>query len=200
MSIFIHHGGIKSYLKKCPISSLLILTNTVMYLITVFMKGNFTLNLVKLGGLVPSLIKYEEEYYRLLAPIFLHGSFIHYLMNTFFGIMVISAGLERLIGSFRYLIIYICTGLISSLFVFYFEDPVSLTVGASGAIYGVMGCFLYIIFLKPHLLDTYEQRYVRSLLLINLIFTFFAPSISILGHLGGLIGGLVISPLFFIKE
>ena len=204
MSIFFHRGGFKTFIKKCPITSFLIIVNTVMFLITVFMKGEFNENLVKLGGLVPILVRYNNEYYRMFAAMFLHGSFLHYLLNTFFGLMIISAGLEKLIGSFKYFIIYISTGLVSSIFVVYFakdfESLWTLTIGASGAIYGVMGCFLYILFFKGHLMQTFEQRYIRNLLIINLIFTFIAPSISILGHLGGLIGGLVISPLFLYME
>jgi|SRR5690554_966485 len=204
MSIFFHRGGFKTFIKKCPITSFLIIVNTVMFLITVFMKGEFNENLVKLGGLVPILVRYNNEYYRMFAAMFLHGSFLHYLLNTFFGLMIISAGLEKLIGSFKYFIIYISTGLVSSIFVVYFakdfESLWTLTIGASGAIYGVMECFLYILFFKRHLIQIFEQRYIRNLLIINLIFTFIAPSISILGHLGGLIGGLVISPLFLYME
>lgn len=199
MSIFIHRGGFKEYIKKCPITSLLILANTVMYLISVFIVDNYD----SLGGLRPYLVKYFGEYYRLFATMFLHGTFLHYAMNTFFGLMIISAALERLIGSFRYFFIYIISGLISSIFVYFYyinRIPNLLTIGASGAIYGVMGCFLYIIFLKGYLLNRYEQRYIFNLLLINIIFTFIVPRISVVGHLGGLIGGLLISPVILYKK
>jgi rhomboid protease GluP len=166
------------------------------------MKGGNVENLVKLGGLVPLFVRYFDEYYRLFTTMFLHGSLIHFLMNNFFGLLIICAGLERLIGSFRYFFIYLLSGLISSLFIVFIQDPLSLTVtvGASGAIYGVMGCFLYIIFFKSHLLSIIDQRYIRNLLIINLIFTFIYPSVSILGHLGGLLGGLLLSPLFLYNK
>ncbi len=202
MSIFFHYGNFKSYLKKCPITSIFILINTVLYIASVFMKGGNVENLVKLGGLVPLFVRYFDEYYRLFTTMFLHGSLIHFLMNNFFGLLIICAGLERLIGSFRYFFIYLLSGLISSLFIVFIQDPLSLTVtvGASGAIYGVMGCFLYIIFFKSHLLSIIDQRYIRNLLIINLIFTFIYPSVSILGHLGGLLGGLLLSPLFLYNK
>lgn len=203
MSVFIHRGGFKEYIKKCPITSLFILANTVMYIISVVLPGDFIDNLVKLGGLVPFIVRLTNEYYRLFTTIFLHGSFLHYAMNTFFGLLIISAALERLIGSFRYFFIYIISGLASSVFIYLYyidRDPITLTIGASGAIYGVMGCFLYIIFLKGYLLNNFEQRYIRNLLLINIVFTFLVPGISKIGHLGGLIGGLLVSPLFLYKK
>ena len=66
MSIFIHRGGFKEYIKKCPITSLLILANTVMYLISVFIVDNYD----SLGGLRPYLVKY-------------FGSIIVYCDNVF---------------------------------------------------------------------------------------------------------------------
>ncbi|HEY8365036.1 MAG TPA: rhomboid family intramembrane serine protease [Haloplasmataceae bacterium] len=206
MSIFLNYGNFKSFIKRCPVTSFFMLVNTVLFILSIIMADfsfsgdKFTEALVDLGGLAPVLVFAYKEYYRLLVTLFLHGSVLHYLFNTFFGLMVVCAGLEKLIGSWRYFLVYIITGLFSSVVVLYTTGDYTLTIGASGAIYGVMGIFLYVIFFKRHLLSIVDQKYIISLVAINLLFTFLWPSISIVGHLGGLAGGLILAPLLLIKE
>lgn len=192
MSIFLHYGDIKTLIKKCPMTCLLILVNTI-FLIATFLSGGFGLgNLFRLGGLVPYYV-FEGEYYRLFITMFLHGSLIHFLLNTFFGLLILGAGLEKVIGSVKFLLIYLFSGLISSIFVLFFSNIATLTIGASGAVFGVMGAFLFIIFYKKELLSYADKIYIRNLLVMNLIFTFLAPSISKPGHIGGLIAGFILS-------
>ncbi len=219
MSIFFHYGNLNRLIKRCPVTCTLILINTLFLIVCVITGGYFGAfsieNLTRLGGLVPFFVIEFKQYHRLILPMFLHGSVIHYLFNTFFGLLILSAGLEKLLGSLKFTIIYLLSGLISSIIVllssapyFIFNNfevlnrfsrfltyPFSLTIGASGAIYGVLGTFLYIIVYQRDLLNYQDQSYVRTLLIINIIFTFIAPSISLYGHLGGLLGGFLIGTI-----
>ncbi|NLG82952.1 MAG: rhomboid family intramembrane serine protease [Bacilli bacterium] len=190
MSIFFHYGNWRRIIRRCPVTTVIVLINTVMFLLTIIKGGFNSITLIKLGALYPPLVTEAHEYYRLLTATFLHGSVFHFLSNILFGIIIISAGLEKLIGSWRFLIVYIASGILSSIVVTLVGGN-SITVGASGSIFGVMGTFLIIIVYKTHLLTYQDQDYVKKLLLINLIFTFLGPNISIPGHLGGLLGGLI---------
>jgi membrane associated rhomboid family serine protease len=96
----------------------------------------------------------------------------------------VGAPVEQAIGRWRFLALYLVSGLAGSAGAILF-DPHALTVGASGAIFGILGAALIL---------EWQQNYVLGgqalgLLVVNLVLTFAIPSISIGGHLGGLAGG-----------
>lgn len=192
MSVFFHND-IKGIINKCPITSIFILANCLFFIYTILTGGFTTINLYRLGGLI-SFAVLNGEYYRFLTAMFLHGSIMHFIFNIFFGLLILGAGLEKVIGSVKFFFIYMLSGLISGYSVVMFSR--ALTVGASGAIFGVLGALIYIALYKKHLLSYTDRVYVRNLLLINLFFTVITPFISISGHVGGLIGGFLLSFIF----
>jgi len=194
MSIFFHYGDWRRFIRRCPVTTLIVLINTIMFLLTIIKGGFNSSTLIELGALYPPLVTEGHQYYRLITATFLHGSVFHFLSNILFGVIIISAGLEKLIGSWRFLIVYIGSGIISSIVVTLIGGN-AITIGASGSIFGVMGTFLIIIVYKTHMLTYSDQDYIKKLLIINLILTFFGPNISIPGHLGGLLGGLIFGAL-----
>jgi rhomboid protease GluP len=161
-------------------------------LIVTYLFGGFTTAvLLKLGAIFPPYIIDNQEYHRLILAMFLHGSIIHFLMNNFV-LYQLGAYLERLIGSINYLILYMVSGLISSIVITYFGEVMSITIGASGAIYGVMAGLLMLTFIRTHWFSDHQIRNIRQLMILNVIFTFIVPNISIFGHLGGLVAGLLL--------
>lgn len=181
----------KTYFLFHPVNSILIGINTIMLLIT-YISGGFSVsNLLDLGAIFPPYIIDNSEYYRLVLAMFLHGSVLHFLMNNFV-LYQLGAYLERLIGSRNYIILYMVSGLISSLVITYFGDAMSVTIGASGAIYGVMAALLMLTFIRNHWFSAPQVRSIRQLMIVNVLFTFIVPNISIFGHLGGLVTGLLL--------
>ena len=131
-------------------------------------------NLVGLG---------EGEWYRLLTAAFLHYGPIHLGMNML-ALWWIGRPLEDWLGPFRYLLLYLVSGLAGSAGAL-IASPGAVTVGASGAIFGILGAAIVL---------ERQQTYVLggsaiTLLVVNLAFTFAVPGISIGGHLGGAAGG-----------
>jgi len=112
MSIFFHHGSIKSFIKSSPISTILVIINTIAFIATLIYPYITGTSLLDLGAVYYGAI-YYEEYYRLLTAMFLHDGFFHFFFNILFGILIISAGLEKLIGSLRFFIVYFVSGLFS---------------------------------------------------------------------------------------
>jgi len=204
MSIFQNQTSFKEYTKEHPITTVILLANTLMLFVTFFLSVRYgggiaqfsPRALIELGGLVPYYVTELGEYHRLIAAMFLHGNLLHFLANAIIGIYVLSAGLEKLLGSLKFLGIYILGGIGASLVVLFTNDPISLTIGASGAIFAVLGSLLYIIIYREDMLTLQEKQTIKTLIFLNIIFTFLGPNISIAGHLGGFAVGFLLSYVF----
>ncbi len=83
------------------------------------------------------------------------------------------------------------TGLLASFAVYTLGDPNVVTVGASGAIFGIIGTLFIMTYLKPYYFNPYFVRSIRSLTFINVALTFIIPQVSFYGHIGGLLSGIV---------
>lgn len=194
-SVFKRSGGLDVFWKTSPVTSIIIIINTVVLLLTLVTGGFSTANLDKLGGLTVNGIL-DGEYYRFFTAAFLHGSLMHYISNTIIGLIVLSSGLERVIGKKKFAIIYFSSLILSSIVVYYYSfffQPGALTIGASGAIFGVLGCLLYITINKSELLFPQEIQSIRMLVIIQIVFTMLSANISIPGHIGGFTAGFLIS-------
>ena len=108
--------------------------------------------------------------------------------------------MEKILGKIKFLILYLISGLISSLTVVFIGSPNVVTVGASGSIFGIMGALFIMTFMKNNFLNIQTIKSIRYLTFINIFFTLLIPSISVEGHLGGLISGLIIYYLFSIQK
>jgi membrane associated rhomboid family serine protease len=163
---------------------------------SIYQNGALLANGVKVGETLvglpahvgfPNLVGVAHgEWWRMLSAAFLHYGPFHLLLNMlalwWFGSM-----LEQRIGSGRFLAIYIVSGLAGSAGALML-DPTTPTVGASGAIFGVLGAGL--------VMEQFQRDYVfggsaLGVIVINLVFTFSIANISIGGHIGGLLGGAV---------
>jgi membrane associated rhomboid family serine protease len=126
----------------------------------------------------------DGEVWRLLTAGFLHAGFAHLFFNMY-SLYILGSLLEPAVGRLRFAIIYFVS-LFAGSFGALIAAPNTLTVGASGAIFGVMGAT--IVVLRSRGLSVMESG-LGIWLLLNLGITFIIPGISIGGHIGGLIGG-----------
>jgi membrane associated rhomboid family serine protease len=126
------------------------------------------------------------EWYRLITGGFLHAGVLHIAMNMF-ALWILGSQLERVMGAARFVVVYMSALLVGSFGVMLLS-PHDLTVGASGAIFGLFGYAL--AYQLGHRINIMQSG-LGMVLLINLGFTFGVPGISIGGHLGGLAGGFV---------
>ena len=125
------------------------------------------------------------DYWRLFSAMFLHYGPIHLGLNML-ALWWFGAAVEQVLGRGRYLLLYIVSGLAGSAGALLFA-PESLTVGASGAIFGILGAAFVLERQRMYVLG----GGALSIIVLNLAFTFFIPGISIGGHIGGLIGGAI---------
>jgi membrane associated rhomboid family serine protease len=124
------------------------------------------------------------EYYRLFTAMFMHYGLLHLLTNMW-ALWILGRALEAMLGPGRFLALYVVCGLGGSVASYVFQ-PDALSAGASTAIFGLFSA-LFITLRKLKL----STSGVVPLIIINLIFTFSVPGISIAGHVGGLVTGLV---------
>ncbi|MDH6608706.1 membrane associated rhomboid family serine protease [Streptomyces sp. SAI-208] len=125
------------------------------------------------------------QYYRLVTSLFVHQEIWHIGFNML-SLWWLGGPLEAALGRARYLAVYLVSGLAGSALAYLLAGPVTQTLGASGAIFGLFGATAV---LMRRL--NYDLRPIIALLVINLIFTFGWSSISWQAHIGGLVAGLV---------
>jgi membrane associated rhomboid family serine protease len=125
----------------------------------------------------------EGEWWRMLTAAFLHGNLIHLGMNMLL-LWWIGAPVEQALGRGRFLALYVASALAGSAGAL-IASPNAFTVGASGAIFGILGAALVFERQGLHVLG----GSALSIIVLNLVLTFAVPNISIGGHLGGLVGG-----------
>lgn len=136
------------------------------------------------------------EIYRLITSTFLHASLLHLLFNMY-ALYIIGNQLENYIGKIKFLIVYLVSAISGSLMSCVFTTGIS--VGASGAIFGLLGSLLYFGYHYRLYLGSVLKSQIIPLILINLIFGFMDPRIDNACHIGGLIGGYLTTMALGIK-
>lgn len=131
------------------------------------------------------------EYWRLFTPIFLHGGLLHIAFNSYF-LFIVGPQVERAFGQLRFLLLYMLAGLGGVLFGYFFSRYNSL--GASGALFGLMGGLAAFVFRNQEMLSDSKARLgsLARLIGINLLFG-LTPGIDNWAHLGGLLIGAGLS-------
>jgi membrane associated rhomboid family serine protease len=137
------------------------------------------------GALYGPLVA-SGDWYRLITAAFLHYGPIHLGLNML-ALWWIGRPLEDYLGPLRYLLLYLVAGLAGSAGAL-IMNPTAVTVGASGAIFGILGAAIVLERQRIYVLG----GSAITLLVVNLAFTFAVPGISIGGHLGGLAGGALV--------
>lgn len=135
------------------------------------------------------------QWWRLIASIFLHGGLIHLIANMI-GLLFVGIFLEPLLGKIRYAAIYLITGIIASCVSLWWHTT-GVSVGASGAIFGLYGFFLALLLLKVFPPQMSKVFLLSTLLFIgyNLLMGLFG-GIDNAAHIGGLVSGFIIGLIF----
>ncbi len=182
--------------RKPYVTYALLAINILLFIIMVFVSGDGiygfqTETLVKFGGNVKSLVL-NGEYWRLIASAFLHDGFLHLICNMY-ALYVLGIQLENFFGKTRFAIIYLFSAITGNLLSLVFADPNVVSIGASGAIFGLFGSLLYFGYYYRVYLGTVLRTQIVPVILINLLFGIVTPGIDNAAHIGGLIGGVFIS-------
>lgn len=178
--------------KKIVVTNVLIAINIFAFFISYILSDfNFSAyNLLRMGGL-NSLLVQSGEIWRLITSGFLHGGILHLLFNMY-SLYLIGTQIENFIGKGKYLTIYfismITAGLMSCVI-----TPNVVSVGASGALFGLLGSLVYFGFHYRLYLGSVLKNQIIPLILLNLVLGFTMSGIDNAAHIGGLIGGLLVA-------
>ncbi|MCY6370956.1 rhomboid family intramembrane serine protease [Clostridium ganghwense] len=179
--------------KKSIITISLISINVLMYIITAIFSRNILDSdirvLIYFGAKVNELIS-RGEYYRLVTAMFLHGGLVHLVLNMY-SLYALGPLVEKVYGKIKYIIIYFAAGIVSSIFSYLFSEGVS--IGASGAIFGLLGAALVFAFKMRDRIGKGMVTNILSVIGINIFIGLTLPNIDNFGHLGGVIGGILVS-------
>ncbi|MHB0885702.1 MAG: rhomboid family intramembrane serine protease [Bacillota bacterium] len=163
--------------------------NVVVWAVTDILGRGDPQALIRFGAKYDVLI-WSGQYWRLITPIFLHAGLIHLSLNSY-ALYSLGIGVELLYGRARFLVIYLVAGVISTVTSLIFSS--SLSVGASGAIFGLFGAFVYFALVNRRRIGPGVWSAILPPLLINLGFGLVNPGIDNYAHVGGLLGGLGMS-------
>ncbi|HET9368315.1 MAG TPA: rhomboid family intramembrane serine protease [Candidatus Udaeobacter sp.] len=183
-----------SQLRITPAVLTLILLNAVAFLFEISAGDlNDPEVLHRVGALEPYAVVVQGEYWRLFTALFLHGGFTHLLFNIF-ALYILGPPLERSIGTLRFTVCYLVSGLASSagvvgLTVLGFVEVAQL-VGASGCIMGIVGAWAGFLLRHRHAPQA-KQRLgnVVMIIVIQVAFDLSTPQVSMAAHLCGLVAG-----------
>jgi len=190
--------------KKTPYITYIIMgISVLLYLMTSIFGANFIDQnpnvLYKFGALVNiNSIDNYIQLYRLITSVFLHGSIMHLICNMY-SLYIIGPQLESFFGRIKFIIIYILSGVIGNLLTLAFLQNNVVSVGASGALFGLLGALIYFGYHYRVYLGSVIKSQIIPLIILNLIIGFIAPGINNFAHIGGLIGGVLIAKSVGVK-
>jgi membrane associated rhomboid family serine protease len=170
-----------------PATLVLVALNVLVYIVTVVQGAGLNApggRLIQDGALQGAAVS-NGDWWRLVTAMFLHASVLHIAFNMF-ALYWLGSIVETALGTWRYLLVYFASGLAGSAGALVLSGPYAVTVGASGAIFGLLGALLVLEYLATGSL----AGQAMTLLVLNLVITFAIPNISIGGHVGGLLGGI----------
>ena len=132
------------------------------------------------------------EYYRMFTSMFLHANIYHLIFNMY-ALYVMGPQVERYYGKLKYLFVYILGGLMGSVFSCVFSDANTYGIGASGAIFALFGSVAYFSYHYRATLQGLLRSQIVPVIMVNIILGFLMPGVDVLAHIGGLIGGVLVS-------
>lgn len=176
------------FTQKDPVvTKILLIINFIVFLLSILLGQDFIVNI----GSNHRASVLSGQIYRLITAGFIHIDVIHFLCNMY-ALYILGPQIENFYGKFKYLIIYFGSIIIASLLSLVFlKDYVSF--GASGAIFGLLGSLLYFGYHYRVYLDGVIKSQIIPIIMLNLFLGFILNGIDNAGHIGGLIGGILLS-------
>lgn len=190
--------------KKRPIITYaFIISNILLFIMMVLASGNvFNIDATiayDFGGLVNyKTMSSPYDLFRLVTSMFLHAGILHLGFNMY-ALYIFGPQIESFFGKFKYLLIYLGSGIIGGLVSMIFQANSVVSVGASGALFGLIGSLLYFGYHYRVYFGQIIRSQIIPLLVLNLVIGLLASGINMAAHIGGLIGGILVTMAVGVK-
>ena len=189
---------VKAYFSKY--NTLLVFVNVfVFFWLDLKGSGSSTRNLLNHGALYWPAMDQSKEYYRIITYMFLHSGFEH-LINNMIVLLFVGDNLERAIGKWKYLIIYFGSGVIAGIASLSYNmlgGTIVVSVGASGAVFGIVGAMAYIVIINKGQLEDLSARQMVLFVILSLYGGLTSQGVDNAAHVGGLIAGIIITAILY---
>ena len=187
-------------IKKEPVTVLLILLNTLIFLIVEFTGGSENgQHMLECGAAYAPLILEQGQWYRVFSSMFLHFGAPH-LINNMLVLFVLGQRLEPAIGRLSFFLFFISGGLGCN-FIYLFWDmrtgDYSVSAGASGAVFAVMGGMIYVIIRHRGRVADLTMKQMLIMAAFSLYFGFASEGVDNAAHAGGLLCGFLAAVIFY---
>lgn len=187
-------------IRKEPVTVVLILINVLVF-IAVELTGTSqnAWHVLDYGAAYTPYIVQNGEVYRLFTSMFLHFG-IEHLVNNMLVLFVLGSRLEQVIGKLRFLFIYLAGGIAGNIFSLILElrnQDFSVSAGASGAVFAVMGAMIYVVIRNKGWLGDLSMRQILVMAVFSLYFGFTSSGVDNAAHIGGMIAGFVLAVLIW---
>lgn len=190
--MFIRTESFQQFIRLYPVVTTIVVIHLALFLSMQLPIFPQNLILETLAGV--NILIENGEYWRLLTPIFMHVGFAHLLFNSF-SLVLFGPALERALGKISFLIVYLSCGIAANIATYILKPPYYTHIGASGAIFGLFGIYLAIIFLKSEIMPQQGRQIILPIAAIGVIMTFFQANVNVTAHIFGLIAGILIGSL-----
>lgn len=187
--------SVKEFFCFYPVVSVIVIINIFLWLIIDLLRLKIGHSIYDFGIGHNLSIHLYGEYWRLVTPIFLHAGLAHLIFNSF-GLVIFGPALEQMLGRFKFSTAYLVMGIAGNLGTYLINQTSPIPhLGASGAIYGLFGIYIFMVFFRKHLIDPMNAQIVKTIFVIGLVMTFITPNINIAAHLFGFISGFALGPI-----
>lgn len=191
----------RAFIKDNYCSLFLVLINCLVFgVLCIFGNTEDAGYILRMGGLSPQLIGQGIWEYRIFTSIFIHFNVTH-LMNNMLMLIVVSGYLEKQMAKWRYVSIYLGSGIIGSIaslyYYIYTENLNVVCAGASGAIFGLTGALFWVILRNQGQVEGMTWKKIVFLILLNVYLGLVDSSVGNAAHIGGLIGGFVLAVFLY---
>ena len=186
------------------VTNILVAVNVAVYIVLAFLSKSLTIDtnvLVNAGAQVNLLVS-QGQFWRIFTAMFLHFDIFHIGLNML-SLFFIGTAVEVFYGKWRYLVIYLLSGILGGVVTYFLLPPETFAAGASGAIFGVFGALGVFYIANRRALGAYGRNAIFQWVFwlgLNLVWGFTTPGIGILDHIGGLVAGILISFLLIPKS
>ncbi len=188
-----------------PLATYILLAVNIIVFAVGYFSPNINNEILFWGWNLPRTVLVDGEYHRLLTAMFLHANVAHLFFNMYM-LYILGSTVEQLFGHVRFSVVYFAGGLLGSILSAVFGNFLAPSIGASGAVFALLGAEAVYLYRHRKLMGKRGRsrlNYLVALSAINLVIGFANPRIDNLGHIGGLLGGVVltwfIGPFFLLR-
>lgn len=191
--MFIRRESFQQFIKLYPGVTLILALNSLILMAVKWPLAPNNMILEYMLGI--NIYIKEGQLWRLITPVFLHSALFHFIFNSF-ALLLFGPAIEQMVRTTRFLIFYTLSGIGANIMTYLIMPPTYAHLGASGAIFGLIGFYLYLLVYQTQLLSRQDAQMIKGLALFALIMTFLQPDVNVIAHIGGALVGFLLAPLF----